>query len=113
MKTTELKCPRCGKVMTLTYKEANSTVSCPHCHFGFQLDKKTLKHQKWMTLLSTFVIILLISFILTFTLRNINNTLLILLLVLFGLIVAYISNPIGYWLTYQFFGYTYEAKPKK
>lgn len=113
MKEIEIKCPRCGKVKTMNYKEAKQTVECPHCHFGFQLDKKTLSRQKWMTLLSTFLIILVISFVLTFTLRNANNMVLILILVLLGLVVAYVSNPIGAWLTFQFWGFSYEPKPKK
>ena len=113
MKEIEIKCPRCGKVKTMNYKEAKQTVECPHCHFGFQLDKKTLSRQKWMTLLSTFLIILVISFVLTFTLRNANNTVLFLMHVVVVLVVAYGSKPVGDWLTFEFWGFSDEPKPKK
>ena len=110
MKEIEVKCPRCGKVRVLNRKTAVDEIECSHCHYVMELDPKLKKKIKVLQYVSGFVIILFLSFFMGLLQNSVNTAVMIVFVLVAGFGTAYIAPPIGDYLAYNMYTYTYVPK---
>ena len=110
MKEIEVKCPRCGKVRVLNRKTATDEISCPHCHYTMELDPKLKKKIKVLQYISGFFVIVILSFFMGLLQDKVHTAVMIVYVMVAGIGTAYIAPPIGNYLAYNMYTYTYVPK---
>ena len=101
-----IKCPRCGKTRTISFKQYKEILECEHCHQKMILDGKSLRKLKYLRMGIVILICGLLMWGLSM-LGTVSSYLAIIIACSITLLFAQFSDGICLGLTAKFLGVNY------
>lgn len=102
----EIKCYRCGNIIEINPKKLSQQITCHHCQGKMDLDKKSKRRFNIMRY--TFIILMSLVLVTLIFMVTRSTVMIVCMTILLAFGLSSLADIVALWLTYIFFGLSYE-----